>query len=177
MLEETLVLVSPSLRWEAEYQAMIREFLANGEGHFNNFPLALSDFATFITELEDEAAGRNLPAAISPQQTYWTAKNGRTLVGEIRLRPTIPPPFELQNGHIGYNIRPLERRKGYGTRQLTLGLEKARAFGLERVMLLVEEGNQGSERIIAVQGGWIEGQEFDEAGSSNYWWIDLHPEP
>lgn len=131
---ETLIRVPPSLLWEKQYQEMVREFLEAGEGHFNNFPLAINDFAAFIAELEDEAAGRNLPPDISPQRTYWTIRNGETLVGEIRLRPTISPPYEQQNGHIGYNIRPSQRRKGFATRQLTLLLDEARNCGLVRVM-------------------------------------------
>ena len=174
-MEDELALVIPSLQWAQEYQAMVGEVLEAGEGHFNNFPLALGDFAAFVAELEDEACGRNLPPDISAQQTYWTVRNGETIVGEIRLRPTIPEPFETQNGHIGYNIRPTERRKGCATRQLALVLAEARKCGLNRVMLPVQTGNIGSEHAIQKNGGYVNGQSVDsETGEIMlHHWIDL----
>ena len=173
---DILKLVTPSIKWEQQYQAMVREFMETEEPYFNNFPLALENFADFITELEDEAAGRNLPPGISPQNTYWTVKNEEIIVGEIRLRPTIPPPYELQSGHIGYNIRPGERHKGYATRQLSLVLDEARKYDLKRVMLPVRKGNEGSERAIRKNGGYVDGQSEDkESGKVTlYYWIDLN---
>ena len=170
-----LELVSPSVKWEQEYQEMVREFMESEEPYFNNFPLALENFTAFIAELKDEAAGRNLPPGISPQNTYWSVKNGEMLVGEIRLRPTIPPPFELQSGHIGYNIRPGERRKGYATRQFALVLDEARKYDLRRVMLPVRKGNVGSERAIQKNGGYLEGQSEDKQTGEVFlhYWIDL----
>lgn len=166
--DDILTLVTPALCWEQEYQAMVREFLATDEIHFNNFPLALENFAAFVAELEDEAAGRNLPPGIFPQQTYWTIRNGISMLGEIRLRPTKP------DDHIGYNIRPSERRKGYATRQLALGLEEAQRHGLAKVMLPVRQGNTGSERTIEKLGGYIDGAVCGADGTIlRHYWIDL----
>lgn len=38
-------------------------------------------------------------------------------------------------GHIGYAIRPSERRKGYAGRMLALGLQEARKLALDRVLV------------------------------------------
>ncbi|MBQ7655486.1 MAG: GNAT family N-acetyltransferase [Clostridia bacterium] len=55
--------------------------------------------------------------------------------------------------HIGYSIRPGERGKGYGTEQLRLGLQEARALGLEKVRLICRDTNAGSNRVIRANGG------------------------
>lgn len=55
-----LTLVKPSLAFEAEYVAMIHEFLQTDEAEFNNFPLALSAFSSFLAELADEEQGKYL---------------------------------------------------------------------------------------------------------------------
>ncbi|HSG43005.1 MAG TPA: GNAT family N-acetyltransferase [Anaerolineales bacterium] len=172
---QTLTLVSPSINWEQQYQEMVREFMETDEPIFNNFPLALENFAEFIAELEDEAGGRNLPPDISPQNTYWAVTRDEIIVDEICLRPTIPPPFELQSGHIGYNIHPSERRKGYATQQLSLVLDEARKYELKRVMLPVSKGNIGSERAIQKNGGYVDGQSEDnETGEVTlHYWINL----
>ncbi len=110
-----------------------------GEGYpFNNVELARQDFAAFVQELEDEAAGIVLPPGIPPQQTYFSVKDGTTVVGKVRFRPRLEPPFERYNGHIGYTIRPSQRRKGYATRQLALVLHEARKAGLDGVMIPIE---------------------------------------
>src|SRR5260370_42657669 len=141
---EGLRLVKPSLEFEAEYTAMVREFLLTGEPWFNNFPLALEDFPAFVQELQDEAQGIGLPPGVVPQQTYWLANEEQILLGEIRLRPHLTPPFEQHNGHIGYNTRPSQRNKGYATCHLFLVLDEARQFGLSRVMLTIDVDNLAS---------------------------------
>ncbi|HEY5003761.1 MAG TPA: GNAT family N-acetyltransferase [Ktedonobacteraceae bacterium] len=172
---EGLELVKPSLVFRAEYIAMVREFLQTDESWFNNFPLAQSDFPAFVRELEDEAQGINLPPGIVPQQTYWLLKDGATIVGESRLRPILTPPFEQHNGHIGYNIRPLQRQKGYATCQLALLLDVARSHRLTRVMLTIEGHNPASVRVIEKNGGKLEwcriSPETEEMLSC--YWIEL----
>jgi predicted acetyltransferase len=172
---EELILVKPSTEFESEYVAMVREFLQTDEGWFNNFELALTDFPAFVHELEDEALGIDLPPGIVPQQTYWLVKDGSTVVGEIRLRPHLTPPFEQHNGHIGYNIRPSERRKGYATCQLALLLDEARKQDLTRVMLTIDRENPASVCVIEKNGGWLDWQRIspDTGEMLSCYWIEL----
>ena len=167
-----LALVRPSIAFREEYQAMVQEFMQTNEGWFNNFPLALEDFASYVHELEDEAQGIGLPPGVVPQETYWLVKDGKQVLGEIRLRPHLTPPFEQHNGHIGYNIRPSERRKGYATCQLALLLDEVRQRGIARVMLTVDGDNLASVHTIEKNGGTLEWQRFSvEKGElvSCYW--------
>jgi predicted acetyltransferase len=151
---ETLELVKPATAHRAEYLAMADEFIAErGNYPYNDIELARADFATFVRELEDEAQGINLPEGIAPQQTYLLLKDGVTVVGEIRFRPSIEPPFERHNGHAGYNIRPSMRGRGYATRQLALVIEEARRLGLPGLLLPVEGENLVSARVIEKNGG------------------------
>ena len=53
-----------------------------------------------------------------------------------------------EGGHIGYVIRPSERRKGYGTLILGLALVQAHACGLDRVRFTCNTENIASARII-----------------------------
>jgi predicted acetyltransferase len=173
---ETLELVQPTLAHRDEYLAMADEFVAErGSYPFNNIELARDDFAAFVRELEDEAQGINLPDDIAPQQTYLLLKDGRTVVGEIRFRPHIEPPYERQNGHVGYNIRPSMRGQGYATRQLALLLEEARRIGLPGLMLPVESWNIASVRVIEKNGGRLlpEAAVLDDGTPVRCYWIAL----
>jgi len=155
--------------------AMVREFLQTDEEWFNNFPLALEDFAAFVHELEDEAQGIGLPPEIVPQETFWLLKASTHVVGEIRLRPHLTPPFEQHNGHIGYNIRPSERRKGYATCQLALILEEVRRRHIPLIMLTIDGDNPGSVRTIENNGGKLEWQRLSvEKGEMvSCYWIEV----
>lgn len=172
---EKLTLVKPSLEWQAAYAEMVQEFMQTGEDWFNNFPLALEDFPAFVRELEDEAAGVGLPPGVVPQQTYWLARDDGSLLGEIRLRPRLTPPFEQHNGHIGYNIRPSQRGKGYATQQLLLALAEARRQGLTRVMLTIDGDNPASVRVIEKNGGTLDWQRANpETGETlSCYWIEI----
>ena len=176
--DKQIRLVKPAVEYGEAYGEMVREFLQTEEAWFNNFPLALEDFSAFVRELEEEAQGINLPPGVAPQQTYWLLREdeeGATLLGEIRLRPALSEPFEQQNGHIGYNIRPSQRGRGHATLQLALVLQEARRYGLARVMLTIEGDNPASVRVIEKNGGWLDVRRgLHESGEElACYWIEL----
>jgi predicted acetyltransferase len=173
---DDLSLVVPTIEYADEYLAMVDDFIAIGEGYpFNNIGLARQDFAAFVQELKDEAAGIGLPPGIPPQQTYFSVIDGGTVVGEIRFRPQLQPPFERYNGHVGYNIRPGYRRKGYATRQLALVIDKAREAGLTGCMIPIAGDNRGSIRTAEKSDGKLVKQ-FDDPETGeciSCYWIAL----
>jgi predicted acetyltransferase len=173
---DALTLIRPDIAFKAEYLAMLQEHLAVGESRqAKNLDLAHQDFAAFVRALTDRERGIGLPSGYVPGTTFWTVKDGVTLVGEIQLRHELSLNLEHHGGHIGYQIRPSQRRKGYGTRQLALCLEEARKLGLNRVMITCDVDNIGSAKIIEHNGGKLASQ-----GISNFsgkmisrYWIDL----
>jgi predicted acetyltransferase len=158
------------------YLDMVDEFEAAGEGYgWNDAELARRDFAAFVIDLRNESLGIGLPPGIVPQTTYVLVDREGRALGEIRLRPHLTPPFEQHNGHIGYNVRPGQRSKGYATRMLALALDKARALSLERVMLPVEGENLASMRVITKNGGMLErvGAVQGSGEAVSIYWIAL----
>ncbi|SRR5581483_68439 len=196
-----LELMKPAVEHGPEYLAMVDEGIEIGEGYpFNDVELARNDFAAFVQELEEEARGIGLPPGIPAQQTYLLVKDGRMVVGEIRFRPYIQPPYERYSGHVGYNIRPSQRGKGYATRQLALVLDEARNLGLSGVSLTIDSNSMDPEasiRVIEKNGGRLlrnidnplkvcvleeDGElvtrEVEETGERvSLYWIDLVPQP
>jgi len=61
------------------------------------------------------------------------------------------PPHVL--GHIGYNVVPWKRRRGYATRALALLLDDVREKGMAFVELTTEPDNVPSQRVIEGNGG------------------------
>jgi predicted acetyltransferase len=83
--------------------------------------------------------------------------------------------FLRVGGHIGYLIRPSERLHGYGKEMLRLGLQKARQFGLTRVLVTCDENNISSQKVIEYNGGRFENSILVEGSPVRKlrYWIDL----
>jgi predicted acetyltransferase len=58
-------------------------------------------------------------------------------------------------GHIGFNVVPWKRQRGYATRALSLLLPGLRETGLEYVELTTDPDNVASQRVIAANGGHL----------------------
>lgn len=79
------------------------------------------------------------------------------LVGMLQVRHTLNDYLRQFGGHIGYSVRPCERRKGYGKEQLRLALDFCkRTLGLDRVLITCKTENEASRRTILSGGGVYE---------------------
>lgn len=159
--EDDLQLLEPADWMRAEYLAYIAEFRAMGAAnHQHRREQAICDFPGMLQAMQDHAGGRNLAGDHVPQTDYWLFC-GERLVATCRLRHRLNEHLAQHGGHIGYDVRPSEWRKGYATRMLALVVEKAREMGLERVMLTCDKENVASARTIQKNGGKLDRE---------YWW-------
>lgn len=111
-----------------------------------------------------------------PGKTYFLIrKNDNKLIGMINIRHHLSPKMLVHGGHIGYGIRPTERRKGYNKINLYLGLIKAlEEFNLDKVMLDCDVKNLGSDKTIQALGGVLERTDIDDYDGvlTNVYWIN-----
>lgn len=56
-------------------------------------------------------------------------------------------------GHIGYSIRPTERRKGYNKINLYLGLKVCDEYGIDKVFMDADLENPASWKTMEALGG------------------------
>jgi len=149
-----LELIQPGINYSTEFLQFMEEFQTHGESRFNHeLVLAKINFGEYVKNLINAASGVDLAPGYVPQTTFWTLLDNRTIIGTIRIRHYLTPRLEIEGGHIGYNIRPSFRRRGLGTEQLALGLEKAKNLGLEGVLITCDTDNTGSAKIIMKNGG------------------------
>lgn len=78
------------------------------------------------------------------------------VVAMIQIRHYFNEYLEKYAGHIGYSVRPVERRKGYAKETLRLALPFCKEIGLDRVLISCEPNNPGSRRTILANGGVYE---------------------
>ena len=78
-------------------------------------------------------------------------------------------------GHIGYNVRPSERKKGFATIMLSLALEKCEELGIEDVMVTCKEDNIGSAKTIENNCGVLKEIIFVPGENCNFkkYWINV----
>ena len=102
-------------------------------------------------------------------------KSDGGLVGMIQVRHYFNEYLEKYAGHIGYSVRPCERRQGYAKEMLRLALPYCKRLGLDRVLISCEPDNQGSRRTILSNGGVYEStvHEPEEDIDLERYWITL----
>ena len=178
---ERFYLEEPSLERKDEIIEYLDEFIKynsniNGTGSLDK----IYDGYTFEEALERCLNMKNEEYAKSinrvPGKTFLLIrKNDNKIVGTINIRWNLSEKMLEFGGHIGYGIRPTERRKGYNKIQLYLTLLKAYKLGLDKVMLGCSVDNLGSDKTIKALGGILERCELDEADNTmtNVYWINV----
>lgn len=96
------------------------------------------------------------PDRVPATQFLFIRKWDNRLIGMLQVRHTFNDYLEKYAGHIGYSVRPSERRKGYAKEMLKAALPFCREIGLEKVLIACYDGNLGSERTILANGGVYE---------------------
>lgn len=132
--------------------------------------------ADWLAQVEKMARKETVPAngVPSTQFIYVREKDGR-IVGMIQVRHCFNDFLRMYGGHIGYSVRPSERRKGYATQMLQDCLPFCREIGLERVLITCIDANIGSKKTIMANGGVYESTVFEPKGQVHLerYWIDL----
>ncbi|TMW72840.1 GNAT family N-acetyltransferase [Alteribacter natronophilus] len=166
-------LVIPEESWEEEYLAFYRDWKESGE---DIIPWVVekdpSDFKAMVTFLHNNHNGIDLKEGWVRDSTYWLVNGEDRIVGAVNIRHALTPFLKTSGGHVGYGIRPGERRKGYATEILALSLNKLRKLGVEDVLVVCDEVNEASRRTIEKNGG-IRADDFVEEDGNvvNRFWI------
>jgi predicted acetyltransferase len=166
-------LVEPSEQLESEFRAFLDE-LARASESFGS-EIARRDFTAYLQMVRAESLGLGLTPGDVPMSTFWLINSSGRLLGESRLRHRLTAALEDYGGHIGYVIRPTERRKGYGSVILPLTLKRAESLGLRRIRLTCDTDNRPSARIIERTGGVLSGYGLSPVNGkiTSQYWIEL----
>lgn len=174
---ETCRLVIPDAAMAEEIRAYRQTFIdcgdsMDGTGRLRKY----ENPADWLDENARCARRETVPAGWVPatQFAYQRERDGK-IVGMIQVRHELNAYLAQYAGHIGYSVRPDERRKGYASAMLAGVLPYCRSLGLERVMVTCDADNEGSRRTILKNGGVYAGtaHEPDEDADIEQYWIAL----
>jgi predicted acetyltransferase len=156
----SVVIAKPSLAYERAFIAMVADLESRDPENAAFYAGAKRGFEEYVRRLLDEERGLNLSEGRVPHR--WLLDDG-AVVAVTRLRHNIDTTFLANEaGHIGYDVAPSCRGKGYGHRALQAALSEAQALGIDRVLLLADESNVPSRRTIMRQHGELESIVYSE---------------
>lgn len=96
------------------------------------------------------------------------------ILGAVNTRHRPNQKLLNSGGHIGCGIAPFYRRRGYASAHLAETLQITKSMGLEKVLLVCDKGNIGSERTILKNGGVFESEYTEEDGNMvRRFWVPL----
>ncbi|MGL6108452.1 GNAT family N-acetyltransferase [Romboutsia sp.] len=171
-------LIEPSKNYREEFISMIRDYEKHeDEEYFNLYKEALEDFDKYVDKLLNNSKGIGLPKDRVASSTYWLVNKNSDVLGVIRIRHELNSEF-LRNiiGHIGYDISPSNRRKGYGETILRLGLEKVKEMNISNVLVTCKSDNHASSKVIEKNNGVFECEIVDSESNNIYrkYWINMN---
>lgn len=165
-----LFLAEPSEKYKNSFIQMVQDYEMHGEKeYFDMYKGAAEDFHAYVEKI-------GLPQGWVPCSAYWLVNSEAEIFGGIRIRKELNSEF-LKNiaGHIGYDISPSHRGKGYGKFILKLGLEKAKIMNISPVLLTCKSDNYASAKVIESNNGIFESEIFDGLSKQFYkrYWINI----
>lgn len=148
----------PSLKYKSSFENYVLSYKRiNDEFYYNIYKDALEDFQEYLDTLKNSSEGLYIPEGWTATSTFWMIDKNE-VVGVVRIRHK-----EVATaGHIGYDISPDYRNKGYGSRILKLALEKAVQLGINNCIVLCGMDNIISRKIIEKNNGKLLGVVFDK---------------
>lgn len=141
----------------------------NGSGGLDRY----EDYNEWLIKVENDLDIPNIPEDRVPANTYFFVRTSDDkILGMINIRHKLNEFLQNEGGHIGYSIRPTERKKGYGSLMLKLGLEKCREINLNKVLITCDKSNIASAKVIQNNNGILENEIYSKTFSEviqRYW--------
>ncbi|MBW4862601.1 MAG: GNAT family N-acetyltransferase [Paeniclostridium sp.] len=167
-------LIKPTLEYANDIIKYRREFLELGDdmagcGNLRDCSSA-KEWIDRIGLLESK---ETCPSDMVTSNTYIAVRlTDNKIVGVIDFRHNIDnhPILSVWGGHIGYSVRPCERKKGYATEMLRQNIINCKEYGLDKILITCDYDNVGSEKVILANGGVFESDiEADGTIKKRYW--------
>lgn len=160
-----LKLIEPTMEYDRQIRDFRREYLESGDSMDGSSSLRKFDNTQdWLDQLEP----------LTTQYICVREEDG-CVVGVIQIRHRFNEFLEKYAGHIGYCVRPSERRKGYAARMLAQTLPECARLGIYDVLITCLADNEASRRTILKNGGVYESTVLEPESRSliERYWIHL----
>ena len=172
----SLKLIRLTKEYEKDLQEMIAEWkLDQVVNHTDTSPGAIfrhdcADFDYYLANLEN----KDTTSGFVPDSVFFLLDEKKDrLLGAVDIRHYLNEHLLMYGGHIGDGIRPSERRKGYGTKLISLALLECKKLGIDKVLICCNSDNIGSKKAILANGGVLENIVMEDGKPLERYWITL----
>lgn len=164
-------LVKPSMELESKFFNMVNDYIINDLDTLDrDYFRDDFNFIKYIENIEELSKSIGLDNGIIPKSEWWVINQDGDIIGTVRLRHKLEGEIDKdEHGHIGYDIAPRFRRKGFGKEILKLVLQKAKEFNMNKVLITCDEDNIGSIKIIESNNGVFESEIISSELVFRYW--------
>lgn len=152
-----LFLDKPNKKYQKSFERYAEAYKKTGNDHyFNMYKRSLENFDEYLKYLDNYSKGLDLQQGYVATSTFWLIDNNE-VAGVTRIRHQ-----EVEYaGHIGYDISPAYRNRGYGTQILKLALSEAVKLGIKDIIVTCNIDNIHSKKVIENNNGELLGVVFD----------------
>ena len=123
---------------------------------------------TYLIENKDTC-----PPNLVSAHTYFLVQENRRILGAVNIRHYLNDYLFNFGGHIGYGVRPSERKKGYASLMLSMALLIAKELGIKRALITCDKNNVGSAKTIISNGGILENEVVGIDEITQRYWIEI----
>ena len=151
-----LKLVYPTNEIEEKALDFKEEFFNKGENSISGsykLDSAKYSYNEWLKIIEDNLREETANPKFGLSNTFFALVNDE-IVGIVNFRHELTE-FYKDLGHIGYSVRPSQRKKGYATEILKQILNIAKEKGLSKVYLVCKKDNKPSIKTIINNKGTI----------------------
>jgi len=167
-------LIKASNKLEEQYFEFANEWNEYGEliipSSARLFDMDYSSWLECTYKLENKDT---CPSNLVPAYTYFLIGENQKIIGAINIRCYLNDYLLNFGGHIGYGIRPSERKKGYASLMLSLALPIVKQLGIDKVLVTCKKSNLGSARTIINNGGVLENEVVEGNEIIQRYWIEI----
>ena len=166
-MPENLKLALPSMEYKDRAIDYIREFheygsQVHGSGSLDRY-LRESTYEAWLEKVRRDMDMANMPADRVPALTYFCVRESDArIVGMVNIRLASPDYIVTEAGHVGYSVRPTERRQGYATFMLNEAVKVCRMVGIRDVVVGCDAVNAASAGTIVKCGGVLDAEFYSE---------------
>ena len=129
------------------------------------------DYDMWLRDMRNRKTATDLPEGFV-RENFYICYEDDALAGVFSLKFELTDYLLSYGGHIGYAVAPSKRRRGIATEMLRQGIGIAAEFGFDRLLLVCDDDNCASEKVIIKNGGVYENKLYDDEENvyvKRYW--------